>query len=156
MSDHDEDGVDDLVSTYHRLRVAEAARLTRVRSATGMGENELRVLQFLLLEGDAGHAVMPSEIARHLGVSSASTTALLDRLERAGLLERVSHPTDRRSILIAPTAAAAETIASTIDEQQSKLVGAARDLDPAGRAAVTTFLRSLAAGADTSSAGSAR
>ncbi len=156
MDGNEDRTIGELVSAYHALRAAEAARQGRVRSSTGMGENELRVLQFLLLEGDAGHAVMPSEIARHLGVSSASMTALLDRLERAGLLERVGHPTDRRSILIAPTPAAAATIASTIDEQQRQIVGAASDLDAQEREVVTGFLRSLTAGADTSSATPAR
>lgn len=144
--------VADLVSAYHGLRSAEAARQGRVRSTTGLGENELRVLQFLLREGDVGHAVMPSEISRHLGVSSASTTALLDRLERAGLLERVGHPTDRRSILIAPTPAAFSTIAATVEEHEDMLNDAASRLAPAERRIVLDFLRSLTDGADASGA----
>lgn len=139
---------EDVVAAYHRLRSAEAARQARVRSATGLGDNELKVLRLLLSEGESGHAVMPSEISRHLGVSSASTTALLDRLERAGSLERVSHPTDRRSILVAPTAAAEAALADALGEHERALHDAAAQLDASGRRAVVEFLESVAAEAE--------
>ena len=45
-------------------------------------------------------AVSPKEIGLHLGLSSGSITALLDRLEKAGFIRRVSNPADRRSVLI--------------------------------------------------------
>jgi DNA-binding MarR family transcriptional regulator len=139
---------EDVVAAYHRLRSSEASRQARVRSETGLGDNELKVLKLLLSEGESGHAVMPSEIARHLGVSSASTTALLDRLERAGALQRVSHPTDRRSILVAPTATSAESLTGALGEHDRVLHDAASGLDERGRTAVVAFLESVARGAD--------
>lgn len=145
------DSVDEIVSAYRRLWGAETARQARVRSVSGMSDNELRVLQFLLQEGDIGHPVRPSEIARHLGVSSASMTALLDRLERAGSLQRVSHPTDRRSILIAPTETAAAAVSGAIDEHTRLLRSTVEALDAPARAAVLGFLETLAAGADAAS-----
>jgi DNA-binding MarR family transcriptional regulator len=42
----------------------------------------------------------PSELARHTGLSSGATTAMLDRLERSGLIERHPNPDDRRGALI--------------------------------------------------------
>lgn len=42
----------------------------------------------------------PKEIMQHLGISSGAATALIDRLERAGYVERVPNPIDRRSVLI--------------------------------------------------------
>ena len=38
-------------------------------------------------------------------ISSASTTSLVDTLERRGLVERQPHPTDRRKVLINLTSA---------------------------------------------------
>ena len=40
---------DSVVAAYHRFRRADAACHQRVRSVTGMGDNELRVVQYVLL-----------------------------------------------------------------------------------------------------------
>lgn len=49
----------------------------------------------------------PAQVAAVLGTDTAGMTRLADRLERRGLLRRVSNPTDRRSILLEPTDAGA-------------------------------------------------
>ena len=38
----------------------------------------------------------PSELARYTGLGSGATTAMLDRLEKSGLIERRPNPDDRR------------------------------------------------------------
>ena len=38
----------------------------------------------------------PSELSRYTGLSSGSTTTMIDRLENAGLVERTNNPNDRR------------------------------------------------------------
>jgi DNA-binding MarR family transcriptional regulator len=40
------------------------------------------------------------ELARTLGLTTGAVTALIDRLERAGYVRRVSDPTDRRRVLV--------------------------------------------------------
>ena len=45
----------------------------------------------------------PSMLVRRLGIASASVTALLDRLEAAGLVARGPNPADRRSVLVSLT-----------------------------------------------------
>jgi len=42
----------------------------------------------------------PTELARQTGLTSGATTAMLDRLERSGLIERRPNPDDRRGTLI--------------------------------------------------------
>jgi DNA-binding MarR family transcriptional regulator len=54
----------------------------------------------------------PSELARHTGLTSGATTAMLDRLEKAGLIERRPNPDDRRGTLIVPAKSGAEKAAS--------------------------------------------
>ncbi len=54
----------------------------------------------------------PSELARHTGLTSGATTAMLDRLEKAGFLERRRNPDDRRGTLITPAKNAAERAAA--------------------------------------------
>ncbi len=45
----------------------------------------------------------PSELSRYAGLTSGATTTMLDRLERAHLIERRPNPQDRRGTLIVIT-----------------------------------------------------
>lgn len=137
-----------LVDAYRRFRTADAACQARIRATTGMGENEIRLVRYLVDAAKDGRDVMPSEITRHLGISSASTTALLDRLERTGVLERRSHPTDRRSILIAPTEVGEEALSNTVDVYEGLLEDAVSSLDDNARRAVLGFIGALTGAAD--------
>jgi DNA-binding MarR family transcriptional regulator len=139
---------DSLVAAYERFRRADAAIYQRIRSVTGMSDNELRLAQYVLQAHRQGREVKPTEIARHLGISSASTTALLDRLERGGALQRLSHPTDRRSILIAPTDEVEARLSATVEEYGRRLAQLSAQLSDQDRAAVERFLGALADAAD--------
>lgn len=93
--------------------VAEyAVNLTRFRNAMseGLGFNvsDMECLRLLFLRGIA----TPSELARHTGLTSGATTAMLDRLEKVGFIERRPNPDDRRGTLITPTKSGAEKVAS--------------------------------------------
>ena len=61
----------------------------------GLPLSDLRCLHLV-----AESAVTASGIARALGLSSSAVTALIDRLEAAGLVGRVPSPDDRRSVLV--------------------------------------------------------
>ena len=65
----------------------------------GMSDTDLLALGELDLAGGA----TPGRLAARLGLSSGAVTALVDRLERHGLVKRVPHPTDRRSVLLCLT-----------------------------------------------------
>ncbi len=45
-------------------------------------------------------ASTPSELAKHIGLSTGSTTTLLDRLEKKKFIKRKSNPNDRRGVII--------------------------------------------------------
>lgn len=133
-------GTTDVLDALARFRSADGQMHQRVRANAALGDNELRILQYVLARDREGNDVKPSEISRHLGISSASTTALLDRLERLGNVERVNHPTDRRSILIAPTDRAAAEVAKLVDAFEDHVAAAIDKLTPEGRTAVLQFL----------------
>ena len=138
----------EVLDSLARFRTSDAQMHQRVRATTTLGENEMRILSYLLRQHRDGNVVKPSEISRHLAISSASTTALLDRLERQGSVERISHPTDRRSILIAPTARAAGDVADIVDAFQTRVTEAIEALGDEGRASVLRFLDAVADAAD--------
>ncbi len=61
----------------------------------GLSQGRLQVL-FRLLRAE-GHRLPLGELAEELDVSPRNITGLVDRLESAGLVERVPDPSDRRS-----------------------------------------------------------
>ncbi|WP_285651900.1 MarR family transcriptional regulator [Actinomycetospora sp. NBRC 106375] len=93
--------VDDTTLAVRRL-IAAAQDLT-VRTAHGMAMNlsDMTAIMQLSEHGPMGVA----ELARRLGVTSPATTVLVDRLERAGHVERLRDAGDRRRVTITDTAA---------------------------------------------------
>jgi DNA-binding MarR family transcriptional regulator len=95
------------------MAVAEyGAHLTLFRNAisewVGLNPTDMESLRLLFLNGVS----TPSQLARHTGLTSGATTAMLDRLEKAGLIERRPNPNDRRGTLIVPSQSAGEKAAS--------------------------------------------
>jgi DNA-binding MarR family transcriptional regulator len=86
--------------------------LTQFRNAmnewAGLNATDMECLRLLFLKGTAS----PSELARHTGLTSGAATAMLDRLEKAGLIERRPNPDDRRGTLIVPEKSSAEKVAA--------------------------------------------
>lgn len=74
----------------------------------GLNATDTECLRLLFFKGTA----TPSELARQTGLTSGAATAMLDRLEKAGLIERRPNPNDRRGTLITPTESAAQRVAS--------------------------------------------
>ena len=86
--------------------------LTLFRNAmdewAGLNTTDMECLRLLFFKGVA----TPSELAKHTGLTSGATTAMLDRLEKAGLIERQPNPNDRRGTLIVPEKSSSEKVAS--------------------------------------------
>lgn len=74
-----------------------------VGQVLGINVTDMKCLDIMTLKGSAS----PSQLAELTGLTSGSTTAMIDRLERKGLVERRPHPNDRRSTVIVLTRAAA-------------------------------------------------
>jgi DNA-binding MarR family transcriptional regulator len=87
-------------------------QLTLFRNAmtdwAGLNATDMECLRLLFLKGIS----TPSELAKHTFLTSGATTAMLDRLEKAGLIERRSNPDDRRGTLIVPAKLSTEKAAS--------------------------------------------
>ena len=62
----------------------------------GVNITDWECLGLLLQKGVA----TPTELSEHTGLTSGATTAMLDRLERSGIIERRRNPDDRRGTLI--------------------------------------------------------
>ncbi|MEH0935234.1 MarR family winged helix-turn-helix transcriptional regulator [Micromonospora psammae] len=86
----------------------------------------------------------PVELGNRLGIRSASATTLVDRLVRAGHVERTPHPHDRRRLALRVTDQAHEEVLAAL---RPMLVGIDRAVDrltPEQAAATAGFLREIA------------
>ena len=79
----------------------------------GLQPGEFDVLATLRRSGEP-YMLSPTELYEAAMISSGGMTNRIDRLERAGLVERRSDPNDRRGKLIALTAQGREVIDATI------------------------------------------
>lgn len=105
----------DLGATRHRSAISR--RL-------GLSETEMLAVAHLAQRG----RLTPSALAELLDLSSGGVTALVQRLELAGHVERSRHPTDRRSVelelsaaLVARAAAAFHPLVGALDEITAEL-----------------------------------
>jgi DNA-binding MarR family transcriptional regulator len=62
----------------------------------GLNSTDFTALDLLFFRG----ATSPSDLSKYTGLSSGSTTAMIDRLEKAGLVRRQNNPHDRRGTLV--------------------------------------------------------
>lgn len=134
-------GEPDLVRACRRLHAAIDALDHYAATQLGVSRNDLRCLN-LLEHGP----VAPKQIASDLSLTSGAVTALIDRLEKAGLVVRTRDKDDRRGILVGPTALVFERMSPiylsynralteiTTDYTTAERQAACRHLDDASRA----------------------
>lgn len=73
----------------------------RVAAELGLNGTDLQCLNLLELEGSA----TPGDIARWSGLTTGGVTVAVDRLEKAGYVQRQPNPADRRSTIVRPVKA---------------------------------------------------
>ncbi|MFB3977927.1 MarR family winged helix-turn-helix transcriptional regulator [Microbacterium proteolyticum] len=132
-----------VMESLRAYRAAEMAMRRRTQDTMAMSENELVVLRFLTRASSAGADVTPADLARHLGVSTASITALLDRLERSDHVRRERHPTDRRKVLVRRTAQTEDEMRDTLGTLHARMMAATRGMSETDADAVTAFLNRM-------------
>src|SRR5215813_8723114 len=77
----------------------------------GVNVTDMKCLDMMILHGSAS----PTQLAEHTGLSSGATTAMIDRLQEAGLIERHRHPNDRRGTILQLTKQATRTLPSLFE-----------------------------------------
>lgn len=146
VSDADLREITALTNSLAHLREAERELSESSRSVMNLSAQEMRALQFLVVSSRRGEIVTPSTLASHLGISAASTTKLLNRLERGQHISRALHPRDRRALKIEVSPQAEALTQRSVGRQQARRFYAAARLTSAERAVVTKFLDGLTHG----------
>lgn len=92
-----------------------------------------------------GHTATPTWLAGRLRLNSASVTALVDRLERMGHVQRARAAADRRRVQLTVTDDARRLGETFFGPLIGRIVGIMDGFDPQERDAITRFLAAAAA-----------
>lgn len=121
---------------FDRLGAEFAAR-------NGLHPTDLRALIQLLDAARAGIKATPGWLGAQLGLNSAGTTALLDRLERLGLVRRSRDTADRRRVLVEVSKEAVQLGWAFFGPAIGEVVGVAEAFEEGDLATVQRFLSAV-------------
>lgn len=133
----------DVLNALRAYRTVETGLRRRLSQRLSINETDLGALRYLLGVWQRDQEASPKELALALGISSASTTLVIDRLEKAGFIRRRRHPVDRRAVILEPGEKATDEFRSAFDIEKRGVLAAADELTSEETETVTRFLRSM-------------
>jgi DNA-binding MarR family transcriptional regulator len=164
-----DDHIEETIGAWRRERpgldlsgMAVVARLLRVAhrfdeaqdeffAALGLKPGWLDVLAALRRSGNP-YRLTPTKLAEEALISTAGMTNRLDRLEQAGLVQRLPDPEDRRGILVELTGEGRELVDSAVDAQRGLSKRLLGELGSGERDELDGLLRKLLAPLDSGEA----
>lgn len=142
----EQDTIVDAARAVERLRLAEARLARRRQTQCGPSETARAATRFIFEKSDAGERVTPTEIAEHVGLSTASMTSILHRLRRGGLITFVRNPDDGRSKYVVPIDRSADL--EDLDPLGARIREFAEELTDREAAHVARFLEAVSDAVD--------
>ncbi|MFZ7092919.1 MarR family winged helix-turn-helix transcriptional regulator [Primorskyibacter sp. 2E233] len=112
------DRTDESLVAIRRIMRATELYGRRLAHEAGLTAVQLRVLQIV---AEKGHAT-PTEIATRMGVTQATISALIKKLEKLGVLERKRSEVDRRQTNLQITDLGREKVKGAPDALQQRYV----------------------------------
>jgi DNA-binding MarR family transcriptional regulator len=143
LADDEVDQIVRVLASLRHWRESEEASLDESRRTMQLGSTDMRAMRYLVVMKGRGEVATPGGLAAHLGISTASVTKLLDRLETAGHIKRERHPTDRRGVVIALAPDSHLRVREVIGRRHARRFELAKELRPDERETVIRFLNAL-------------
>ena len=131
-----------VIARLFRLTRVLERKIDEVFSEFGLIQSGFTVLAALRRAGPP-HQLSPSKLHDSLLVSSGAMTNRIDRLEARGLVERVTHPNDRRSVLVALTDEGRTLVDEAVEAVITAEVIMLRTLTSDEQITLTALLRKL-------------
>lgn len=136
--------IDRIMAAMAHLRKAEKTLSEASQRLMKLNATDMRAVHYLIVCANRGEEATPSSLAKFLGITTASTTKLIDRLERGHHAVRRPHPTDRRALCVTVTAETHAAARDSIGRHQASRFKAASRLTPEQRETVIQFLTETA------------
>jgi DNA-binding MarR family transcriptional regulator len=131
-------------SLLARKALADARYRGALARVLGLIESDVLAMQHLAREG----ALTPGQLGALLRLTSGGTTALVQRLERLGYVDRVPNPRDRRSALVGLSSTAGREVGAVYAPLVSDLDEAFHSLSPEDATVVLGFLERVVAASE--------
>jgi DNA-binding MarR family transcriptional regulator len=119
-----------------------------MKGELAINATDVAALRLLIIRESLERSVSPRDIARHLRISTASTTKLLDRLVDSGHVERRPHPSDRRGRIVVLTEASRHAFFRAFGERLRAMRSVAMRFDEAELDVIGRFLDELSGAMD--------
>jgi DNA-binding MarR family transcriptional regulator len=119
-----------------------------MKDGMDMNATDLAALRMLIIREQREQDVTPHDIARHLRISTASTTKLIDRLAEAGHVVRKPHPRDGRARLVGLTDKSRAEFRLHFRESIGAMRDVAEEYSASDLAIVSGFLERVSAAID--------
>jgi DNA-binding MarR family transcriptional regulator len=127
----------DVIGVRLQAVAALARRIEqRLGAALGVNATDLSAMEHLITVGP----LTSSELATRLAVTTAASTHVVDRLERAGHVSRRKHPDDRRKLIVTAADASVRRTVAQLAPLLSGLDAVVAELGAADRDVVERFL----------------
>ena len=133
-----------VLKSLRDYRAAETIIRRSTRDSMGMGETDILALRYLLRAQASGKTVVPKDLSQFLGITSASTTSLIDRLVSSGHVRREAHPSDRRSVVVVPTVESDTEVRETLGAMHRRMMTVAESLSAEEARIIVAFLQRMA------------
>jgi DNA-binding MarR family transcriptional regulator len=131
-------------AALYRKGLADARQRASLARRLGLTHSEVLAVQHLARAGE----LTPGQLGGLLQLSSGGTTALIQRLERAGHVSRHANTRDRRSAVVRLTPAMADWAADAWAPYVAEIDALAAELSDADRNVVRRFLDGAADAAE--------
>ena len=133
----------ELALLLRRLTVELDAVGSRFATEHGLGRTDLRALVAIMDAARSGRSLTAGALGSAVDLSSASVTALVDRLERVGHVRRSRDPEDRRRVVLEASDTAMAAGRSYFGALQQDMLAAMEGFDEGGLAAAQRFLTAM-------------
>ena len=130
---------DALVAIRRIMRAAEQSSRSLSRQA-GITASQMVLLQIIASEGE----ISPSAIAQRARITQATVTALLDRLQKRGLITRTQGAADRRRVHVTITDEGRRLLDETPDALQTRFADRFSALKDWQQASINAALEQVA------------
>ncbi len=134
----------EILQAFRRFRNADQDMRRHLASEMDMNVADMEALQHVIEAERTGEPMTPGRLAEALGISTASTTKLIDRLTDAGHLGRHAHPTDRRSVVLIATEHAHAEVRARLARMHEAMAAAALAVPADSRRALIDFFETMA------------
>lgn len=145
LAEHEVDEIVEVMEAMRRWRLIERQLNEASRKYMQLGENDMRAVRYIIAAQRHGVLATPSDVAKHLNITTASVSRMIDRLVEGNHIRRLPHPQDRRSTALEVTEETQAIARQSVGQNHAQRFHAVADLTSEERAAVIKFFDAFSA-----------